>query len=292
MASAKECPAGESLLAYVQTQADALADQAVRAAKSKPDAVHQLRISIRRLGTALAAYRKLLGAAGSGHLSTELKWLTKATGTVRDAEVMRKHLARSVAAEPPGLVIGPIAQRLDERLTAEFETGRLKANEALGSERLTLLIDAFGTFLKDPPLTSMAQIPAEKILPILIEREFERLDRAVATAVGTIRGPQHDAALHEARKRARRLRYACEVAAPFDRTRTRQLLDAATELQKTLGIQHDSVVTRAFLLAMREEAEQHGESGFTYGRLHALEQSRATDAEALFFRSWKDFPTG
>jgi hypothetical protein len=33
-----------------------------------------------------------------------------------------------------------------------------------------------------------------------------------------------------------------------------------------------------------------GENGFTYGRLHALEQSIATDSEARFRKAWKQFP--
>lgn len=291
MASAKECPAGESLLAYVQDQVDALAEQAPRAAKNKPDAVHQLRISIRRLGTSLATYRKLVSAAETRRLAAELKWLTKATGPVRDAEVIRRRLARMVAKEDPDLVIGPVAHRIDERLGAEFAAARIVAGEALRSERLVALLDAFGAFLKDPPLTSMAQVPAEKMLPILIERECERLDHAVAAVVKSARGPHRDIALHEARKRARRLRYSTEVAAPFDRARTHELQDATQDLQKTLGIQHDSVVARSLLLTMRDGAEQRGESGFTYGRLHALEQARAAEAEVQFFRSWKDFPT-
>ena len=291
MATAKECPAGESLLAYVQEHVDALAEHGARAAKNKHDAVHQLRISVRRLGTTLATYRKLLSAEESGQLAAELKWLTKATGPVRDAEVMRRHLGRMLAKQEPELVIGPIAERIDERLGAEFEAARVEAKKALTGERFDLLLEAFGRFLKDPPLTSMAEVPAEKILPILIERECTRLDHAVATVVKSSRGPHRDNALHEARKRARRLRYSSEIAAPFDRARTHELMEAAQDLQKTLGLQHDSVVARALLLSMRQEAEQRGESEFTYGRLHALAQARSAEAEVQFFRSWKDFPT-
>ena len=290
MASVQECPAGESLLAYLQEHVDALADQGQRARDDKPDSVHQVRIAIRRIGTALDSYRKLLSSDDRKRLATELKWLTGATGPVRDAEVMHKRLTRLVAEEPEDLVVGPVGARIDELLGTEFEVGRLKCHEALESDRYVRLLEALGEFLKDPTLTSMAQVPAGKILPILIERERGRLDKAVSKGLLATESVHRDDALHDVRKRARRLRYAAEVAVPLGLERTDQLMNGAHDLQKILGNQHDSVVIRARLVSMRAEAEVWGESGFTYGRLHGVEQIRAEESEVSFLRAWKNFP--
>ena len=70
-----------------------------------------------------------------------------------------------------------------------------------------------------------------------------------------------------------------------------RLADAAHGVQKILGDHQDSVVTRQLLRRLGAEAFVQGENGFSNGRLHALEQSLALDAEARFHRQWKKFPS-
>jgi hypothetical protein len=69
------------------------------------------------------------------------------------------------------------------------------------------------------------------------------------------------------------------------------LLTPLTVSEKILGDYQDSVVTRDLLRRLGAEAFVQGENGFSYGRLHALEQSIALDAEARFHREWKKFAT-
>ena len=48
---------------------------------------------------------------------------------------------------------------------------------------------------------------------------------------------------------------------------------------------------RAVLLAYLDEPVQlRGESGFSYGRLNAIEQYNATDSDARYRRAWSSFP--
>jgi CHAD domain-containing protein len=103
-------------------------------------------------------------------------------------------------------------------------------------------------------------------------------------------GPAGDAALHEVRKSAKRLRYAAEAAAPVFGKRATTLARAAEEIQEILGDHQDSVVTRALL---RELAATHrGKSVFTYGRLHALEQRAGDESSEKFFEGWSSSPPG
>jgi CHAD domain-containing protein len=102
---------------------------------------------------------------------------------------------------------------------------------------------------------------------------------------------RHDAALHEARKSAKRLRYAAESAVPLFGKRARRLAKAAHGIQKILGHHQDSVVAREVLRELGAQAPAKAENGFTYGRLHALEQAIATDSEAAFRKAWKRFPS-
>ena len=102
--------------------------------------------------------------------------------------------------------------------------------------------------------------------------------------------PAADAALHEVRKTAKRLRYAAEAAAPIFGKRATTLARAAEEIQEILGDHHDSAVTRELL---RELAASHrGKTAFTYGRLHALEQAAGEESRERFFRTWNSSPPG
>ena len=62
---------------------------------------------------------------------------------------------------------------------------------------------------------------------------------------------------------------------------------AAERVQEVLGEYHDSAVAQAELRRMGVQAHLDGENGFTFGRLHALEQVRGEQAEANFERAWQ-----
>ena len=226
------------------------------------------------------------------HLRGELKWLAGVLGPARDAQVMHQRLNDLVAAEPTELIIGPVSQRIDKQLGADFDAANRKALDALNDERYFHLLDALDALLAAPPLTGLASEPAHKIVPDLIRKDWKRLRKAVRTATTTTDGAAGDTALHEVRKSAKRLRYAAELAIPFLQKRAVRLARSTQGPQSTLGNHQDTVVARDLLHRLGVEAHLRGENGFSYGRLHALEQFGAADSEARFLRAWKDFPSG
>ena len=62
--------------------------------------------------------------------------------------------------------------------------------------------------------TSAGDAPAGEVLPRLLQRDAKRLRRAVKAIAGAETGQERDLALHEARKKAKRLRYAAESTVP------------------------------------------------------------------------------
>lgn len=56
-----------------------------------------------------------------------------------------------------------------------------------------------------------------------------------------------------------------------------------------LSTLEDSILTRELLRRLGAASFLNGENGFSYGRLHALEQCAALAAEARFHRAWKKF---
>ncbi|MFF2318254.1 CHAD domain-containing protein [Arthrobacter sp. NPDC058097] len=284
--------AGDVLLAYLTEQVQTLKDQDPQVRRNTHDSVHKMRVATRRMRSVLATYRKLLSDGDRVQfVRDELKWLAGVLGEARDAEVMHARLKDMIAQEPTELVMGPVTRRVDIQLGADYEKAHTKVLEVLKEKRYFGLLDALDTLLAAPGLAPLADKRAGKVIPKLITKDVKRLAAAVTEARRHPAGITDHPALHEARKDGKRLRYAAEAAAPVNPKVAGHLVDAAHSVQKILGDHQDSIVTRQLLRRLGAESFLQGENGFSYGRLHALEQTAALEAEAKFHREWKKFPS-
>ena len=262
-------------------------DAGVRAGHT--ESVHRVRIAARRLRSTLTTFRPVLESGATDPLREELRWLGEQFAQARDAQVLREHLGAVLASEPAELVIGPVGTRLDDELSAAYTTGREAAMRALDSDRYVRLLDSIEELIASPPLRSSGQRSAKKALPGLLARDVRRLERAVQ-AIGYAGSPgERDVAFHDARKKAKRLRYGAESATPVLGKPARSLATDTKALQEALGVHQDTVVARGRLRQYGMQAHLDGQNAFTFGRLHALEQARAERAEADFADLWAVF---
>jgi CHAD domain-containing protein len=119
------------------------------------------------------------------------------------------------------------------------------------------------------------------VLRKAVRKSGRRLRRTLRSATDAV-GVERTAALHEVRKAAKRTRYTAELAADVLGRRARKLGTAMEEVQDVLGEGQDTAVTRQLCRSLGIAASAAGENGWTYGRLHALEQARADRAERAF----------
>ena len=278
------------LLGHLVAQVAELRRQNARLLADDQTAVHQLRIAARRLRSALTTYRPLLDPSTTEPVREELRWLGRSLSEARDAQVLRERLHAMLGDEPPELVLGPVLARIDDELRAAYRAGLELAVQTLDGERYARLLDTLDDLVASPPSTPAARQPAHEILPLLLRRDAKRLRRAVAAIDRSPTGPERDAALHAARKKAKRLRYAAESAVPALGKPAKRLTAAAKTMQQILGDHQDAVVSRQHLRDYAVRAHGNGENGFTFGRLHALEQARADEAERAFGRAWERRP--
>jgi CHAD domain-containing protein len=282
--------AAQAVLAHLRVQVAELHRQDARLRADRPGSVHKMRIAARRLRSALKTYGPLLAPDPLSHLGDELRWLGQALSGARDAQVLREHLEHLVAAEPPELVLGPVVSRIDDELRAFERVGHDEAMQAIDSDRYFRLLDALDELLDSPPFTPEGQTPAREVIPRLLQRDAKRLRRAV-DAAGLVEGPdERNVALHEARKKAKRLRYAAESAVPLLGKRAKRLAVSVKKVQQALGAHQDTVMSRRVLRDYGVRAHLSGENGFTFGRLHALEQARAAAAVQEFETAWDGVP--
>ncbi|KQX52946.1 MULTISPECIES: CYTH and CHAD domain-containing protein [unclassified Streptomyces] len=278
--------AGAAVLAYVREQIDAIVayDPAVR--RDLPDAVHQLRVACRRLRSAFRTYRRVLDRERTDPLGEELKWLAAELGVARDQEVLDERLRAHVKALPRTLVLGPVKARLRRRDAARGADARQRALAALDSDRHLALLEGLDALLADPPLRKAAGRDARKVLARAVRRDHDRLAGRIGHALALDPGHERDLALHEARKAAKRARYAADAARPTLKKPAKRLAKRVKAVQSLLGEHQDAVVARTALREVAAQAHGAGETAFTWGLLYGREEAAAEAAERELPRVW------
>jgi CHAD domain-containing protein len=100
-------------------------------------------------------------------------------------------------------------------------------------------------------------------------------------------GADLDVALHEARKAAKRARYAAEVLRPVAGKKARRFGARMKDLQSVLGEHQDAVITRQSLRDLGVGAALAGENAFAYGVMYEAEVTRARQLQGQARAVWK-----
>jgi CHAD domain-containing protein len=284
-------PAGEVLLAYLDAQAARLSALDLEVRRDKPDAVHQMRVTVRRLRSTLQAFTALMPSAGTRQLRTELKWLGGVLGAARDVEVLTDQLQAGLAALPTELVLGPAQARVSVHFAGQEADTRRAVLEVLDSERYRALRTGLAGLLDSPPLTPEAAEPAGKVLPRAVGRAYRRTDRRMRRVRQAPAGQAHDVALHETRKAAKRARYAAELAEPAlgkkAGKKAHRFARRMKDVQSALGSHQDAVIVRATARDIGVQAHLAGENAFSFGLLRERAHHQALACQRQAHRAWR-----
>ncbi|WP_338696434.1 CYTH and CHAD domain-containing protein [Streptomyces sp. Q6] len=285
-AATEPTTAGDHVLAHLRAQRDALVelDPAVR--RDLPDAVHQMRVATRRIRSAFKTYKKVIDPDVTAALGEELKWLGAELGVDRDREVLTERLTGRIDAVPRTLLLGPVRGRLRIWAVARRQGSRRHTVAVLDSKRYLALLDGLDALLDRPPLGPAADRPAVGVLTKAALKDHARLAARVEHALALEPGTDRDLALHEARKAAKRARYAGEAAVPALGKQAKKFAKRMKAVQSVLGDHQDSVVAREALRNLAIQAHAAGETAFTWGLLYGQEQAAATDRERELPEVW------
>lgn len=241
--------------------------------RDEDDSVHQMRVTVRRMRSALATYRPLLDSEKTEPLRAELTWLAALLGDVRDAEVLRKRLRRWAAAHGPG---PSGVDALRAALAEQQAEGRARLLPELDGARYRALIVGL-TALEDLPWS--AGSPGKKALRTRVRRDWRRLAAAVDQADHAASTGHRRERLHEVRKKAKRTRYTAESLHEVFGKDADRLAKAARSVQSTLGDLNDAVV-------MLQTIDDVPGSDDALRRLREAEETAATAAEERFASVW------
>jgi CHAD domain-containing protein len=215
-----------------------------------PEAIHDLRVAIRRLRTALRPARRVYGKRRLRQIGGDLGRFAQATGALRDEEVLREILG---ALELPARARRELDAWLARR--ARQERARRRAVVAL------LTAGGPGRRAARPPGApdeDRGRGPEGPTLAAALARLERRLGRrgprhipaatlaeeATFAAIAGVRElsdalPSDAAAMHALRIRFKRLRYTAELFAPVLPDPAAALAKPAARMQKRLGELHD-----------------------------------------------------
>ncbi|MFF0832528.1 MULTISPECIES: CHAD domain-containing protein [unclassified Streptomyces] len=284
--------AGDHVLAYLREQRDEILDRDPAVRRDIPDSVHKMRVATRRMRSTCQTFRTVLDRAATAPVAAELKWLAGELGADRDQEVLAERLTTALGELPPDLVLGPVLQRLTGWAEARHGSTRGHLIAILDSARQQALLDSIDALLADPPLRPKAAGKPAKVLAKAVRKDLDKVARLVTHALELPPGQDRDVALHEARKKAKRTRYAAEAAIPALGSPAKSLAKSMKSLTSLLGEHQDSVMARHTLRELAAVAHAAGESTFTYGLLFGREEQRAAAAEAELPGLWAEIESG
>jgi CHAD domain-containing protein len=305
-----ELSVGDAFARILGHLAHAILREAPRAAAGEaPEPVHNMRVALRRLRSAITLFRRAAGCAELDEAIRALKSLAKNLGPARDWDVFTAGIAARVAskfAEDKAVArLGTLARR--KRETAYAVLRHYLEGAEFRQLGLTLaIVAASRPWERASPGSNNAAVgdgnpsvataadpaPPEASVPMVVEHPpltafaaralRKRHARLVAPGedIGSL--PTED--LHAIRLNAKRLRYAAEFFAPlFPGRHTGRFLRRLAALQERLGHLNDGAVAAALLTEIGQARAFAG--GVVLGTVAASADGARTKIE----RAWRRF---
>jgi CHAD domain-containing protein len=228
-------PAQRAAREIARMRLEAVVAAHARLGSDDPQALHNVRVALRRLRSWLRAYRPVLDDTVSRKSRRVFAKLAHSTNAARDAEVALAWLEAQVDL-PPAAARGH--RELVDRLTAERQQRAHAVDEYLAARlpravrRLEEQLASY--WLRVPVDGAIAETQMYELTTKLLRSHAKRFGRAVKRA----RSAHDVASAHRARIAAKRLRYFLE---PLDTDeRAAALIARLTTLQDRLGEFHDA----------------------------------------------------
>lgn len=257
-----------------------VADRALR--QVSPNAVHDARACARRIRSVLRVFEALFGDEPTRSLRDHLQDFGGTLSAARDIEVVGSRLAAGLAEEPEEF--GRFAASvIDRELARRSTVATADIRRRLDAASYLQLLRDLDEFLMHPPLTRQASKPATAELAVQLGRSWRRVRALADAALGD---PTNVEALHAVRKSAKTMRYAAESTIAVFGDDAVLFAAALEEVQEVLGEFQDAQITARFLVELAADPDTDGASGFTFGRLHAVEQAIAAGVIDDFADAW------
>jgi len=258
--------------------------------KRDAEGVHQMRVALRRLRSALSLFAAPFRPAMT-QLEEEMRWIGGVLGRARDLDVLLDEVFKP-AAEAHGN---------DPRLTALADLARERQAmawddllSALGSERFRQLVFETSAATLIRPWVQAGAGGGEAMLPAAtfarerLAKRYVRLCKA-----GKRIGKLDEQERHELRIKLKKLRYAVDFfASLWPRRRTEAFRARLCALQDVLGEMNDAAVARALvadILAARTNAANAQAIAYAAGVVVGWHVGHLRDRANKLEKRWRAF---
>jgi triphosphatase len=273
---------GHAATAAVRAQIHGLASHA------EPEQIHEARVALRRLRSALSVFRDALPTFSRKALARDLGSLAGSLGHARELDVF---LAETL--EPLIQASGEETALRGLRLTAAVlrENAAEAARRAAGTPDFAALSCRLGAWFDaglwpEPPSAEAAAVldqPFVEFAGALLRKHHRKL----LTAGAALKDPK-PVELHALRIQAKRLRYTAEfVRSLFPQRAVRRYVTALKAIQDILGTLNDAVVARN-LLPQLTKADPSG-APRAAGLVAGWSAAEVTSARRRFAEAWDAF---
>ncbi|QIO33150.1 CYTH and CHAD domain-containing protein [Bradyrhizobium sp. 1(2017)] len=252
-----------------------------------PEGVHQLRVALRRLRSAL----DLMGSVGSlsnlDALRSEAKWLAQDLSAARDWDVFQLDTLPTIAQACPSVAGFDALGRAAARRKSEAYG---KAHHALADRRCALFLIGLGNWIEtrgwrsDVAAEDLGRLAepavnfAQRILSAQHAKVLKRGRRFKSRAAEE---------LHRLRLATKRLRYLSEFLLPLyeDRKSTRRFARRLAALQEELGAFNDMAVTASLLEGLNAEPD----SAVAAAAIAGWQARASIGVQPSLHSTWRDF---
>lgn len=256
-----------------------------------PEGVHQMRVGLRRLRSALTVFRAVLPAGEADELKQQASRLANALGPARDLDVFLGELLPPVDAHRPGnaalAALARVAGAHRARAQAAAAAAVRGPDFTAFLLRLGAWIESRGWRRTAPDLMPLAA-PIDDFAAALLARR-----RRQARKLG--KGLKHRSVeeRHALRIACKKLRYACEFFQSIYQTKTTaRYIGRLASLQDDLGHLNDVAVAEQLVErlmegddAASERAEFAEGAGFVLGWYARL----AVESDRQLVKDWREF---
>lgn len=255
-----------------------------------PESVHQLRVALRRLRSALGIFRKRIVMPELEDIRARARHVASALGPARECDAFRQNaLSGPFRDQPQRLAAAaPLLAAVEGRRQDSYAAARRLINDPSASQFVLdvqsyLVQRAWRTALGPEDLgllTSPARDFASAVLDRLRRRALKR---------GRHLPDMPDEERHELRIALKNLRYAVQFFGPLfeEDKQQRSFLRLVAELQEDLGAHNDAATAEAFIatLGLKPDGPAHFAAGYVLGYYrHAT-----VIADTHLARKWKNF---
>lgn len=249
------------------------------------EAIHQMRVALRRLRSAIKIFRPILNSPQLAEIKADLRWLLTHLGPARDAEVFLAEIIDPVVQRHPNND-GLNALRLHWQNDREAKMAEAVA--AVKSRRFAALVLHLGEWVEIGDWRGTVGAPPRHrleapIAPFAFSRMGKAIDKLMSGSKDSLSrlSPEEQ---HEIRILCKQVRYSGEFFASLvPRKQMKVYLAELAELQDVLGQLNDIAVAGPKLSGKQMTGTKAKAAGLVAGWHHSRRAALTTEAE----KAWK-----